>query len=232
MNASALICTRTGATVDHEPVTAGAQTLLRYDLLHTRASPAPVVFNSEPVAGEISRAFDTWIKKRGEKDCPQQLYYVVSDEDTYGDTLIQFVTFEDLQGPDFAFIKLVRELAQNVGITVTLGQLKQTQHGTPYSPYQVRQDFYGSDEDDDIERYEGTAELREEDVDEVFWYFTPFLHDGKRGKEEELWDSEFELLFDCEYLKGTAPDDILWDGWQGEVRHFVDVHRYFINCFA
>ncbi|KZV75364.1 hypothetical protein PENSPDRAFT_681092 [Peniophora sp. CONT] len=215
--ATSILCWCSNTIIEHDPITSGAQVLLRYDLLHTGPSPAPVIFDSTPAARDIAQALETWIKRRDEAECPQELYYIVSDEDTYGDTLIQFVTFQDLQGSDFVFINLVRELALKVGITVTLGQLKQTQHGTPYSPYQVKQDFYGSDEDDDVERYEDTAELREGDVDEVMWYFIPFLSEGKRGKEEELWEeSEFEFMFDYEYLKGTAPDDVEWDGWQRE----------------
>ena len=208
----------TGATVDHEPVTTGAQVMLRYGIHHTGPGPPPVLFDPTSVANDISQIFGVWMRKKDEKYSPQTLYYVISDEDTYGDTLIQFVTFQDLQGPDFKFIHLVRNLAQKVGIEVTLGQLKQTQYGTPYSPYRVRQDFYGSDEDDDVERYEDTAELRAEDVEEVLWYFTPFLSEGERGKEEEIYDAHLEMLCDHEYLKGSAPDDVSWDGWQREVR--------------
>ena len=75
-----------------------------------------------------------------------------------------------------------------------------------------------NDEDDDVERYEDTAELRAEDVEEVLWYFTPFLSEGERGKEEEIYDAHLEMLCDHEYLKGSAPDDVSWDGWQREVR--------------
>ncbi|VDB89974.1 unnamed protein product [Peniophora sp. CBMAI 1063] len=212
--AATTLCWLSGSTVEHEPVTMGAQVMLRYDILHAGQGPAPVLFDPTPVAAEISKVFSAWLQNRDGKNCPQTLYYVISNNDIYGEKLIRYTTFTDLQGPDFAFVNLIRELAQPFGITVTLGQLKQTQFGEAWSPHQVRKDYYGSDDEGDVERYEETAELN--DVDELLWHFTPFLSDGKRGKEEDIYDAEFELLCDYEYLKGAAPDEVDWEGWQGE----------------
>lgn len=198
-------------------MTSGVQVHLRYDLFHAGQSPTPVVFDSQLVACAIAQAFDTWIKRRDENYCPKGLHYVVTDEDTYGETHIQHTTFQDLQDPDFGFINLVRELAQKVGISATLEQLKQVQYGTLYSPRKVRQDYDGSDEEDDVATYEETAELRAEDIDDVMWYYTPFLPEGNRGEEEEILASGLDLMFNDYYLKNTVPEDIEWDGWQGEV---------------
>lgn len=223
--------------VVHEvkPVTSGFRLALSFNLIRNPNAPSvPKLPSLDGPIRDLERVLKAWrhAELDGEDpvtgdELPQKLAYILDHQYSHAN-----LSFDKLKGRDLSLVLNLREVCEQEGFQLGLGSLEFTKSGEAEGDYGGYRSYgYGRNRRRGYYR-EYDYEDEDEDADVTMGEVqdtscTVQLISGTDGKSlggKQKLDME-ELLVDEDYFDNETPDDQAYEGYQGNVCHFIFLLR-------